>query len=562
MAGPLDTKQTVTIAADNRPFLKAQAAANRAREQAAAKQDAELAKALAAQGKLTQEAFNTAKAQALIGIEIQKQASIASKGLDLVKGKVTEFGKGLVGGVVAGLGGALLGGGIGSIVQELFAPPSPEQIAAWARAGDEAEFFGVKVGKMAQNLLEQQRQIELSTEATKGFIAEVESITHGRELELLREQLRIAEEQAGKGWDAAAEAAARFRRQIAELTDPTIKAGIEDLYKTLFGTAAENFIKVVKENDRLIERQKKWAEENKSLEKSLDSLRASLDPIVAQQQKYEATQELLEKSRRRGLISAAEERALNWQVAQSLYEVRKAALAAAEAKARVPVGGTPEGGAIPGSQGGGINATRSALADQAMAEHQARQERQNAEYAAEQRRGADQFQGMDVAQRGFENLTSAAGSLFEAIITGSESAGKAFTKALGGMLKGDAVWSGVQALKAGAYALWLYATGDPAKGSIAAASAAKFAITAAAAGAGAALLGAGGGGGGGSGGGGAGAGSGGYYGSGSGGDPNRGTERVIVVGDSNGSSSPRFEAVKARRYASLAGASSDRVRYE
>lgn len=568
MAGPLDTRTTAQMDADNKAYLKAVKQNEDADKRAAEKRDAAIIKTLKEQNKLTEETFRTARAQ-------EQVSNAATKGLDLVKGKVTEFGKGLVGGVVAGLGGAFLGGGIGSIVQQLFAPPSPEAIAAMARAGDEYEVFGLKVGKAARDLLESQRQIALSTEATKGFISVIESITHGKELELLREQLRIAEEQAATGWSAAAEAVKRIRTEIANLVDPTIKTGIEDLYKTLFGGTAKNFIAVIENNTKLIEQQKKWAEENKQLQKSLDSLRGSLDPLVAAQQRYAAAKELIDKNYSRGLINAAEERQLNHDIAQSLYEIEKAARAAAAAKAGVPQGGIPAGGLPGGDQGGGTNARDEANADAAMA----RRRRERAAEIDENKTQEDldkltaafgassPFMKVDLITQGFDALTTSAGAAFDALISGSESAGAAFAKALGGMLRADAVQAGIQALKEGAWALGSLAFGDAKGAALHAASAAQWAVTAAAAGAGAALLGAGGGGAsagaGGSGAASAGGGSaGGYYGSGAGGDPNGNRERIVVVGDSNGSSSPRFEAAKARRYAALGGSSNDRVRYE
>jgi len=126
-AGPLDTRTTAQIEADNRDYLKKVKQIEEADKRAADKRDLAIIKSLKEQNKLTEEAFRTARAQA-------EGASAAAKGLDLVKGKVKEFFTGsLLGGIVQGLGVGIFGN-VGSLIQQAFAPPTDEELAQFANA--------------------------------------------------------------------------------------------------------------------------------------------------------------------------------------------------------------------------------------------------------------------------------------------------------------------------------------------------------------------------------------------------------------------------------------------
>lgn len=566
-AGPLDTRTTAIMDADNKAYLKAVKENEAADARAAAKRDAAIVKTLSEQGKLTEEAFRTARAQ-------EQAATASSKGLDLVKGKVKEFFTGsLLGGIVQGLGVGIFGN-VGSVVQQLFAPPTDEELQRMSDATGELSLIEQVAKRTAPALLAQRREAALAKSANDAYAKTLESITHSGDLEILRRQIDLATkamEGTGPRADAAAEALKRLRATAVDLVDPSIRTGIEDFYKTFYDKGAESFIKVIRENDKLIERQKQWAAENKAISASVLALQASLDPLVAEQVKLNETYDLVDKARRRGLISLDEEARLNTAVAESLYQVRAAALEAEKARRAEIADLTGEG--LVGGFGGRIDVSRpgvsseDAYADESNAvrirQRRAEREKEQAKLATMFGESSP-FRGIDLVTQGFDALTTAASSAFDALISGSESAGTAFRRALGEMLKGDAIQAGVQVIKEGAWALGSLAFGDTKGAALHAASAAKWALTAAAAGAGAALLGAGGGGGGASAGGGGGASAGGgsgFYGSGAGGDPNGGSDRTIVVGDALGSSSPRFEAHKARRYAALAGDSSDRVRY-
>lgn len=517
MAGPLDTKQTTVIDADNRPYLKAREAVRRAEARDAAKRDEEMARQLAAQGKLTEEAFNTAKAQGKLAEEAVKAqggvVAAAGKSVDFVKGKLAEFGKGLVGGVVSTAGGMLLGGGISSLVQQALAPPTEEE-------GRRAAQYVLQTGEGFDWLKDKAR-------------AYIEELERKRALEV-----------------ALPEVEAMWKR-----TDDIVAKYSGD-------AAAGRFTDSLNDVSRAIDSGRLTAEEGAEAFRDVFSAYSGISI---------------------GANSAA--------AAADRYT------AAAGRAAKVPPPRAP-GFSIPGETN--TDQFGSFAEDEARHDAERRSEAQ-ALAAAERRRAADMERvareaatgraDFEMRARGAEwdtgnvqlagpkamlgeksdwldyqslviGFTDAIGASYEALVTGSESAGKAFTRFVSGSLLALGKKSAVESLYELAMA-WVHPL-DAGRHLVAAA---KLGLVATAAGVAAGSLGGGGGpssGGGGEGASAAGAssGGGGYYGSGAGGDPNRGTERVIVVGDSNGSSSPRFEAVKARRYASLAGASSDRVRYE
>lgn len=541
--GPLDTRTTAEIDADNKKYLKAVAEMEKADARAAAKRDTAIAKELADQGQLTEEAFRTARAR-------EEDVGAISKAFGFLGDKAKEFGTGVIGNIVNSLGMGLIGD-VGSIVQQAFAPPTDEDLAQFAKAhgavlefADGAFKVTTELGAWEEALrrasaaeIEIRKATALAAEVTKGYAETIEDLTHGGELELLRRQLELANAQwlvGGMNTDAAGAAVRRYRAEIEALEADAKKntAAVSLLTGGLIGGVGGS------------------GTEQSATARAADDIRrkaAAARSDAAQRQWVQANigDPGAEGVRIRALLAAeAQQRAAD-EEARAADEQR----VAMEARA-----GT-----------GDFYARADASAKASRAEQLEKQREQLQTMFGE----ASPFRGIDLITRGFDALTESAGAAFDALISGSESAGAAFMNALGGMLKSDAIHAGVQAIKEGAWALGSLAFGDAKGAALHAASATQWALTAAAAGAGAALLGAGGGGGGGGAGSGSGSGAGagaggggGLYGSGAGGDPNRGTERVIVVGDAHGSSSPRFEAVKARRYASLAGASSDRVRYE
>lgn len=554
--GPLDTKQTTTLEADDRAFRKTMERLRREQEAADAKQDVALAKQLAAQGKLTEEAFNTARAQA-------QGANAAGKAVDLVGAKVKEFGQSIIGGLVTGFGAGLLGGGVGSIVQKLFAPPTDGDLAQMARATVGYDAFSIALRRAAEAEIDVRRETALAAEATKGYAQVIESITHAGELQSLQLQLKLATEEADKGFAGAEEAVKRFRKEITDLTDPTIKSGIEDLYKTLFGTAAKNFVEVIKKNDELIQRQKEWAEQTKAVKASIESLVASLDPLAAEQLKLDQTWEQLSKGVEHTVITEAQRTEIFQRQAEALYQVRIAA-EEAEAARRAEISDlTGEGPASRGDDRlidtteGPAEARRRALLEAEQA-----QERAIGSLALQEEKKSplEKLLGtpdeIDWYVKAYEGLTSAIQASYSAIVTGSDSAIGAGRKVLAQLMLAEGQYAIGMIAKEAALVVTDWTSAPRHLLGVA-----KWTAAAALWGYGASKLG-GGGSGSGAGASAGGGSGGGFYGSGAGGDPNRGTERMIVVGDSNSTSSPRFEAAKARRYAALAGASNDRVRYE
>jgi hypothetical protein len=156
----------------------------------------------------------------------------------------------------------------------------------------------------------------------------------------------------------------------------------------------------------------------------------------------------------------------------------------------------------------------------------------------------------DVYKRGFEMLSGAIGSAMTAWIDGSMSAGQAFKKAIGEMMKATAIQAVVEALKNTAIGIGYAFTGNP-KAAGAFAAAAQWGAVAVAASAGAKLLGGGGASSVGSGGAGRAAPVGGSSGAGNGGSG--GSSVVYVVGDPYGDRTTRQRANDFKKQAQAAG---------
>jgi hypothetical protein len=156
--------------------------------------------------------------------------------------------------------------------------------------------------------------------------------------------------------------------------------------------------------------------------------------------------------------------------------------------------------------------------------------------------------------KAFGALEDAVGSSFEAMVTGSESGGKAFKKALADGMLATGKSEIVQAVKEEAWALGSLAIQDYKGFSIHQMSAAQHAAAAAAAGIGARALGAGQSSGSSSGAANSNSSHGSSGGQGQGGGSNTTTTNYIIIGDSQADDSPRMRQRSARRVVNLAAA--------
>lgn len=520
-----DSKVSVKIEADNRDYLKAVAQIEREEARAAAKRDAQLAAQLKAQGRLTEETFRTAKAQGQVG-------TAAGKAVDFVGGKLKDFGKGLVGGAIGGLFAGIVGGGISSIIQKLFEPPTPEEQRATLNyiksQGDAIAFvgFSAETAAKALRLLGEAETAALEAAQRRADFDRTQSnldkYSTGRAAQRYEQQLAsigTASKNYGKPGAPAFETlspdeALRARldaanEYAAQIVATLGVAGITTKAKDVYGIADE-------------------------LNVDLDVANAIYDQISVKKEKAKTKVQAA-----RAASKALDKELLEWfqdQVAPTDTSSGRAILDA-QAKQRAMVEDDRASRQLQLAQ------------DFAAAEEQYRQrgvgqaigalDRYKAQSPLEKIFGS--AQEMQAIGEAFGGFADAVGASFEAIVTGSEGAGKAFRKFLSGSLLGIGKKAAVQAI----YELAL-AISEPWDAGRHLLAAGKFALTATAAGVAAAALG-GGGSTAASGSGGA-APTGNYSPGGAGGQ----TSTVFVYGDSFADDSPRMRQQKAARLLQLA----------
>jgi hypothetical protein len=158
----------------------------------------------------------------------------------------------------------------------------------------------------------------------------------------------------------------------------------------------------------------------------------------------------------------------------------------------------------------------------------------------------------DVYAKGFDMLTGAVGSAYDAWVSGSESAGAAIRKFVGQSVEAAGKQMAIEAIKEGAYALASLAIGDFGGAARHGIAAAEFAAGAVAAGVVAHELGAGGSSGPTKGGASAG-GGGGSYSSGGGSSAPQQSSKIIILGDSFVGKTPRMRQLDAEDIVKRAG---------
>lgn len=598
----VDTKLTAKIGADPSGYLKASEQMRREDERRQKQTDVALARQLTAEGKLTEEAFKAAKAQQeigkateLIGIKgaaASKKAGEAGGGaVDFLGSKFKAFSSSLVSGAFAGLFAGIAGGSISSLLGKLFEPPTPEQQRATleALAQNKAGLLSVyvtaeqaaaalkKMGEAETAALEKAQRHEDFTKV-QGLVEQYDSdrltLRYEQDLKLL-DTAHLSQQSNDKArqdaFDKYFAAQVAAGNEFAALEEARKVGTVEQnraiqLSRTLYDKESDGHKKAWATETAAAN---KFAGEAKSLTEYVRGLRDQLDPLGDEEGKYAATADKLADAVAHHVIVEEDRIEILKQLRLNLDLARDAQLDFLT-------------GAGPAAQGGfglidlGGPSAQSLASQAAQNDIDRRQAAADAAHRAELQHRAeltDQFHaqidnmpaldnifgtGKDVfgnaepqlaqleaLKTAFAGFADAAGAAYDAVVTGSEPAGKAFAKFLSGTLLGIGKTAAVKAIYEIAEAI-----ANPFDAGRHLLAAAKYGATAVAAGIAASALG-GGGGGGTSAGGAAPTGS---YGALTGNGPQgTGQNTVFVYGDSFAEDSPRMRQQKAKRLLGLAG---------
>lgn len=197
MAIETESRRLIKVEADNREYLRAVAAMERADKAAAAKRDAALAKGLSEQKKLTEETFKTAKAQLEQGKSLDQvlgKQTLLNKAYEVGAQRIKAMGMSLLAGFGAGVIGGILGGSVTSLVQKAFAPPTDAELLRMSRASAELKLFGIAVRDIAKEEINRRRHAEVGKRALDDVAQAAEKVTHRNAIL----QLVIAERELGE----------------------------------------------------------------------------------------------------------------------------------------------------------------------------------------------------------------------------------------------------------------------------------------------------------------------------------------------------------------------------